>query len=86
MVDCIFLSSNEYGSQLLFFVEVFGIRGSGDATSTEKGSSESFFKANIGGMVGKRKMKLLGSADFDVQDLLGTNTRIKASHLRKGDM
>jgi len=71
----------------LFFIEVYAVRGSGDAAAGEKNTAkigESFFKGSIGGIVGKREMKLLGSAVFDVQDVLGTKSRVKSRRLRKG--
>lgn len=74
----------EFGSQLLFFVEVFAIRGSNDETGTEEIGSPSFLRASLGGKISKREVKLLGSAVFDVQDLLGTKSRVKARRLRKG--
>jgi hypothetical protein len=74
----------EFGSQLLFFVEVFAIRGSSDETDTEESGAPSFLKASLGGKVTKREVKLLGRAVFDVQDLLGTKSRVKARRLRKG--
>lgn len=77
----------EYGSQLLFFVEVFAIR-DGEAESMEKGaqssSNESFLRASFGGKVSKREIKLLGQAVFDIQDLLGTKSRVKARRLKRG--
>lgn len=74
----------EYGSQLLFFIEIFALKGNVDSTVIDEGSSESFFRASFGGMVSKREVKLLGRAVFDVQDMLGTKKRVKARRLQKG--
>ena len=73
----------EYGSQLLFFVEVFAIHD--DQNTTEDGSTtKSFLGASLGGKTGRGEIKLLGRAVFDVQDLLGTKSRVKARRLKKG--
>jgi hypothetical protein len=74
-----FSAQYEYGSQLLFFVDVFAIKSSGGDTG-----KSSFVKGSIGGIVNRRGMKLLGRAVFDVQDVLGTKNRVKARRLRKG--
>ena len=70
----------EFGSQLLFFVEVFAIRGS----SEKETNNGSFLRASFGGKVNKREIKLLGTAVFDIQDLLGTKNHVKARRLKKG--
>lgn len=70
-----FSARYEYGSQLLFFVDVFAVRpAAGNVVS-----------ATIGNVVGKaRGMKFLGRAVFDVQDVLGSRNNVKARRLRKG--
>ncbi|KAL3778632.1 hypothetical protein HJC23_001581 [Cyclotella cryptica] len=78
-----FSARYEYGSQLLFFVEVFAVRGSGEA-AVRPIVGESFFRGSIGAMVGRRERTLLGSAVFDVQDVLGTNSRVKCRRLSRG--
>jgi len=59
-----FTTSYEYGSSLLFFIDIFELRS--NITTTSK------------------KMKLLGRAVFDVQDVLGSRNNVKARRLRKG--
>ena len=71
----------------MFFVEVFAVRGNGEVAVGENRRNvvgESFFRGGIGAIVGQREMILLGSAVFDVQDVLGTKSRVKSRRLRKG--
>jgi hypothetical protein len=63
-----FASRYEYGTQLLFFVDVFVV-------SAANG---------VGNAVHARGMKLIGRAAFDVKDVLGTANKIKARRLRNG--
>ena len=70
-----FSAQYEYGSQLLFFVDVFAVR---------KVTTSGSFSATLGNFVNKRGMKLIGRAVFDVQDVLGGKNNIKARRLRKG--
>jgi len=59
-----FATTYEYGSSLLFFIDIFELRSNITASS--------------------KKMKLLGRAVFDVQDVLGSRNNVKARRLRKG--
>ena len=66
-----FSTQYEYGSQLLFFVDIFAVR-------TDTGSISS----TLSNIVNQRAMKLLGRAVFDVQDVLGSRNNVKARRLR----
>ena len=77
-----FTAEYEYGSQLLFFVDLFAVNNS----STKNGNkrSSSIVSASMGKFVKKNEMRFLGRAVFDVQDVLGSKNNIKARRLRKG--
>ncbi|KAL7536660.1 hypothetical protein ACHAXR_007319 [Thalassiosira sp. AJA248-18] len=69
-----FAADYSYGSQLLFFVDVFSVHTNGS----------SGISASMGRFVNKQGLKFLGRAVFDVQDVLGGKKHIKARRLRKG--
>lgn len=69
-----FLTEYEYGSQLLFFVDMFAV----------KESRGSILGGRIGGEIKNNGAKLMGRAVFDVQDILGTKDNVKAKRLPKG--
>lgn len=92
-----FLAEYEYGLQILFFVDVFGVRGPGaGGISGIGGGAGGIGGASSAGSVSgasgvgsvtasqQKGLKFLGRAVFDVQDVLGMANHVKARRLRKG--
>mmetsp|Transcript_30324 Transcript_30324/g.61926 ORF Transcript_30324/g.61926 Transcript_30324/m.61926 type:complete len:743 (+) Transcript_30324:153-2381(+) len=69
-----FCAKYEYGSQLIFFVEVFAIKRIKGDTPNGKNGVE----------IEKSNTRSLGKAAFDVQDVLGSKNHVKARRLPKG--
>jgi len=76
----------ELGSQMLIYVEIFALRSTTTPTTTTNTTNNNGMSIanNIGNIVNKRTMKLLGRAMFDIQDVLGSPNNIKARRLRRG--
>jgi len=66
----------EFGAPCIFFVDILSVR----PPKPKSGS----IRASMGRIVGRREMKLLGSAQFDVQDVLGSTNNTKIRRLRNG--
>jgi len=77
----------ELGSQMLVYVEIFALRSTTTTpttTNTTTNNNVMSIANNIGNIVNKRTMKLLGRAMLDIQDVLGSPNNIKARRLRRG--
>ena len=71
-----FTAEYEYGSQLLFFVDIFALRGRSSVLGITN-------KCGASG-AGAGTLRHLGRAVYDVQDVMGSMNNIKARRLRKG--
>jgi hypothetical protein len=68
-----FAARYEYGTQLLFFVDLFVVSAAGHVNAVAS--------AGVGNADHARGMKLLGRAAFDVQDVLGSANKVMARRL-----
>ncbi|KAL3777699.1 LOW QUALITY PROTEIN: hypothetical protein ACHAW5_010337 [Stephanodiscus triporus] len=69
-----FAARYEYGTQLLFFVDLFVVVGGGPAAAAGNPNV-------VGNAVRSRGMRLIGRAAFDVQDVLGSSNKVMARRL-----
>ncbi|KAL9183175.1 hypothetical protein ACHAXT_004962 [Thalassiosira profunda] len=69
----------EYGAQRLFFVDIFAMQS--NKSGGLRASLENKLGKPQGGSTG---IKHLGRAAFDVQDVLGSATKVRARRLRRG--
>jgi hypothetical protein len=73
-----FSAQYEFGSQLLFFIDIFEVR---ERWTSGVGVGDDILESFVNK---KRGLKHLGRAVFDVQDVLGSSKNVKARRLRKG--